>query len=192
MPENSAAAVHLLLFRGVGGATKLPTARLRPALEAAGFERVATYIASGNAVVCSRLPRERVLTTVAELCRREFGFEKAIFAPSLEEWQQLIEANPFPDSTEPGVHLHAALLEREPTAAAIAAVGATAVDGEGFAVVGRVAYLRLPHGAGRSKLAAKFDRGIGVTTTARNWNTVLALRELAQAAAFEEAAKPKR
>ena len=32
-----------------------------------------------------------------------------------------------------------------------------------------------PDGFGRSKLAAKFDRGIGVVNSARNWNTVLKL-----------------
>ena len=78
--------VYILLFRGVGGATQLPTARLRAGLTAAGFEGVATYINSGNAVVRSAWPRERVVETVAELCEREFGFSKAIFAVALREW----------------------------------------------------------------------------------------------------------
>ena len=54
---------------------------------------------------------------------------------------------------------------------------------EGFAVIGRTAYLHTPNGFGTSKLAEKFDRGIGVPNTARNWNTVLKLMELADRAA---------
>ena len=48
------ATVYIILFRGVGGATQLPTKPLREALTAAGFKDVATYINSGNAVLSSR------------------------------------------------------------------------------------------------------------------------------------------
>ena len=54
-----------------------------------------------------------------------------------------------------------------------------AVEGEAIEVVGRVAYLHTPFGLGTSKLGEKFDRGIGVANTARNWNTVLKLSEIA-------------
>ena len=46
-----------------------------------------------------------------------------------------------------------------------------------------MAYLHTPAGFGRSKLGAKFDRGIGVVNSARNWNTVLKLMELVRKAA---------
>lgn len=74
------------------------------------------------------------------------------------------------------------MLETEPDPAKVEALRAFAVEGEGIEIVGRVAYLHTPHGFGRSKLAEKFDKGIGVANTARNWNTVLKLAELAQAA----------
>ena len=46
-----------------------------------------------------------------------------------------------------------------------------------------MAYLHTPGGFGRSKLAEKFDKGIGVVNSARNWNTVLKLMELVRKAA---------
>ena len=46
-----------------------------------------------------------------------------------------------------------------------------------------MAYLHTPDGFGTSKLGEKFDKGIGVANTARNWNTVLKLLELARKAA---------
>lgn len=52
--------VYIVLFRGVGGKTQLPVGPLREALSQAGFENVATYINSGNAVVKSALSREEV------------------------------------------------------------------------------------------------------------------------------------
>lgn len=174
--------VHILLFRGVGGATQLPVKPLREQLTQAGFANVATYINSGNAVVRSEWPREEVVARVARICREHFGFEKAIFAPTLKEWKVLIARNPFPEGVEPGKFLHAAWLEKAPAKENVERLRALAVSGkeEGFAVVGRVAYLHTPHGFGVSKLAEKFDKVIGVANTARNWNTVRKLAELAE------------
>ncbi len=90
MPKAQTA--YILLFRGVGGATQLPTAPLREALTGAGFENVATYINSGNAVLRSPLSRERVIASVAKICEERFGFTKAIHAPTLAEWETLIES----------------------------------------------------------------------------------------------------
>ena len=44
--------------------------------------------------------------------------------------------------------------------------------GEKSAVVGKVAYIHTPGGFGKSKMAERFDKLIGVENTARNWNSV--------------------
>jgi uncharacterized protein (DUF1697 family) len=182
MPKPKLKTAYIVLFRGVGGATQLPTAPLRAALTEAGFENVATYINSGNAVLRSHFPREKVIASVAKLCAEKFEFTKAIYAPTLEEWEDLIANNPFPDFKE-GKHVHAVVLAGDPPKGAIEALREHAVEGEAIEVVGRVAYLHTPFGLGTSKLGEKFDKGIGVANTARNWNTVLKLRELAKKAA---------
>ncbi len=177
----SGKTVYILLFRGVGGATQLPVKPLKEALANAGFENVGTYINSGNAVLRTDRPKAEMLKIVAEICEREFGFTKAIHAPALSEWQAVIDNNPFPDFKE-SQHLHAAWLDGEPKPGAVEALRAVCVEGEGIEVVGRVAYLHTPHGFGRSKLAEKFDKLIGVANTARNWNTVVKLMAMAAAA----------
>jgi uncharacterized protein (DUF1697 family) len=176
-------AVYIILFRGVGGATQLPVKPLREKLSEAGFENVATYINSGNAVLKSRLGREKVIARIAEICAREFSFNKDIYAPTLEEWRELIANNPFPDATGVPKFLHAAVLADEPDTGKVEALRAYAKPGERIEVIGRVAYLHTPEGFGTSKLAEKFDKGLGVPNTARNWNTVLKMLELAEAAA---------
>lgn len=173
---------YILLFRGVGGATQLPTGPLREALAGAGFENVATYINSGNAVVRSGLSREGVIAAAAAICADRFGFTKAIHAPTLAEWETLIENNPFPGFAE-GKHLHAAVLADAPAPEVVEKIRGVAGESEGIEVVGRVAYLHTPNGFGTSKLGEKFDKWIGVENTARNWNTVLKLLELAKKAA---------
>lgn len=177
--------VYLILFRGVGGKTQLPTKLLREKLSETGFENVATYINSGNAIVRSHLSRKKVISTIADLCRKHFSFEKAIFAPTLTDLEKLITNNPFAKAAqEAPTTVHAALLESMPTPAAIEKVRSHAAEGEDFQVIHGIAYLHTPHGFGRCKMAEKFDKTIGVTNTARNWNTVLKLEELGKAAQY--------
>jgi uncharacterized protein (DUF1697 family) len=129
------------------------------------------------------MSREKVIATIAELCRMQFDFDKAIFAPTLAEWDDLIARNPFAKAAANApTTVHAALLESAPRAENLERVRACAVAGEEIEVIEDVAYLHTPHGFGRSKMAAKFDQWIGVTNTARNWNTVLKLAELGRAA----------
>ncbi|RFC65563.1 MULTISPECIES: DUF1697 domain-containing protein [Mesorhizobium] len=173
--------IYILLFRGVGGATQLPVARLREALGEAGFENVATYINSGNAVLKSELSRERMIAKVGDICRKEFAFEKRIFAPTLEEWRKVIEQNPFAD-VEKGNLVHAALLAERPKSESVNRLKELAVNGDRFEVVGDVAYLHTPNGVSNSKLGERFDKWIGVENTARNWNTTRKLLELAEKA----------
>jgi uncharacterized protein (DUF1697 family) len=175
--------VYIILFRGVGGKTQLPTKALREKLTEIGFENVATYINSGNAIVRSRMSRQKVVETIGKLCRAQFGFDKAIFAPTLAEWDDLIARNPFSKAAvDAPTTVHAALLESAAAAGDVERVRGCAVKGERIEVVKGVAYLHTPHGFGKSRMAEKFDKWIGVTNTARNWNTVLKLAELGRAA----------
>lgn len=175
--------VHIVLFRGVGGATQLATAPLRAALTGAGFENCATYINSGNAVVRSPWGREQTVKTIANICASQFGFAKSIFIPTLDDWRALIAANPFQPDEGKGNLVHAAWFDEQPTAQNVARLQQLAVNGDRFAVVGNAAYLATPNGFSMSKLAERFDKWIGVPNSARNWNTVLKLRDLAEKAA---------
>ena len=82
--------VYIVLFRGVGGKTQLPTRPLREKLTEAGFDNVATYINSGNALVKSDLARAKVVARIAEICAQEFGFDKAVYAITRAEWASII------------------------------------------------------------------------------------------------------
>ena len=173
--------VYIILFRGVGGATQLPTKPLREMLTAAGFKDVATYINSGNAVLSSRKSAASVTADITEITKKEFGFDKAIHVVTREELAELIEKNPFPDAVAIPKFLHAAVLAEKPEKEKVETLRGYAKAGERIEVVGTVAYLHTPDGFGTSKLAVKFDKGIGVPNTARNWNTVIALAKMADA-----------
>jgi uncharacterized protein (DUF1697 family) len=176
---------YLLLFRGVGGPVQLPVAQLRDVLTKAGFMQATTYINSGNALVRSTLDREETLAKVAALCRKNFNYDRPIFAPTAAEWEAVIKNDPFPQKAE-GKHVHALLLAEKPRPEAVETLQALAVGDESLKLLPKpigayhVAYLHTPYGFSSNVLGMKFDKGIGVVNTGRNWNTVLKLHELAK------------
>ncbi|WP_210526468.1 DUF1697 domain-containing protein [Rubellimicrobium arenae] len=175
----------VILFRGVGGPTQLPTRPLRDALTRAGFGHAVTYINSGNAVATSPAAREEVRDCIADLCRAEFGFGKAVHVVDGFTWLGMITSNPFPEASAAPTTLHLAVLDGVPDPARVGALGALGGP-DRIAIRDGAAYLHTPDGFGRSNLGARFDKGIGVPNTARNWNTVLALGNLVRIAADAE------
>ena len=75
----------------------------------------------------------------------------------------------------------AVFLDEPPATQAIDALRAVASTEE-IVLKGGVLYLYTPDGFGRSKVAESLDRLLKVPWTARNWNTVLKLREIAAGA----------
>ena len=171
--------VLIILFRGVGGATQLPTQPLRQALATAGFGRVATYINSGNAIVTSTMSPPEAVTRIADLVREQFGFGKEIMAVSRPHWSAMIADNPFVQEVCEPTRLHACILAARPRPAAVAALEAKNTGTERFVLRDKILYLHTPDGMGRSRLVPRIETTLGVAATARNWNTVLALEALA-------------
>jgi uncharacterized protein (DUF1697 family) len=171
MPET----VYIVLFRGVGGATQLPTAPLRKTLGEAGFGSVSTYIHSGNAVLASRLGARETQARIASICKEEFGFAKDIMLVARADWQRMIDDNPFPEAVDQPTTLHAFVLRSSPAEAAVKALLARLAPPERLQVSGRFLYLHVPEGFSASRLPPVIDRVLGTVSTARNWRTVLAL-----------------
>ena len=165
--------VFIVLFRGVGGATQLPTKPLREALGKAGFGNVATYINSGNAVLSSdrgikanRQPRS------PPSAEKNSALTKDIMLVARADWARLIKQNPFPQAVDKPTSLHAFVLDGAPKKEAVEALTARAASHERVVVKGKVLYFHAPEGFGISKLPPVIDRTLGVVSTARNWNTV--------------------
>lgn len=66
---------YVILLRGinVGGKNAVPMAALREALEALGFSRVLTYIASGNVILQSDQPPAKIQAIIEDALPRRFS-----------------------------------------------------------------------------------------------------------------------
>jgi uncharacterized protein (DUF1697 family) len=92
----------------------------------------------------------------------------------------VVRRNPLPDAAEDPKRFQVSFLSGEPDKAFVRELEKQDFAPERFAVSGREIYAWHPGGMQRSKLArALGDRRLGVTATARNWNTVTKLLEMA-------------
>lgn len=144
-----------------------------------GAVRPETYVQSGNVVFDHDSGDAAALTESLEAALSSgCGFEVPVYLRTGRQLDAIVEACPF-DEDDPK-RLTAVFLAGRPEATAIESVAALAVPGESIAVDGTTAYLHLPFGTGRSKLAGGV-RKLGVAGTGRNWRSVTTLRDLALA-----------
>ena len=175
-------SICIALFRGVnvGGNNLLPMKELVAIMEGLGVQKIKTYIQSGNAVFQST---EKDLSQISRKITAEIknrhGFEPHILLLELEEIKKAIEGNPFPEAeTDPG-NLHLGFLASRAEYPDLEKLSLLQKERERFQLTDRVFYLHAPEGVGRSKLAARAEKLLGVPMTDRNWRTVCKIMEMA-------------
>ena len=178
-----AANTYIVLFRGinVGGNKVVRMELLRQMLTDLGFANIATYIQSGNVVLTTDKAPAAVTKAIEDAFPGAFGFSSRPTVRSLQEWLRMIDEDPFTDARNDGKQVHAVFLDAKPDPKAIDALKAIAGT-EQMVMRHGVLYLFTPDGFGRSKVAGSLDKVLKVPWTARNWNTVLKLQDLAVAA----------
>lgn len=175
---------YIALFRGinVGGSHMLSMKDLRLVLEKHGCVGVQTYIQSGNAVFRSaRSDAVRLANQVSAAVSASRGFEPRVLVLTRAELESAAARNPFPEADENPPSVHLFFLAERPRNPDLKSLEALRTNRERFALKSRVFYLHTPDGLGRSKLAARAERLLGVDATARNWRTVTTLLRMASA-----------
>ena len=172
--------VALLRAVNVSGVNTLPMAEFRGVLAGLGLQSPKTYLQSGNAVFGSDLPAHGIGPLIADAVLAHFGFRPPVMLFTAAQFQSALAANPFPAVENPA-HLHAFFMARALPDAGYAFLKALAVDGEAYAMRGKVLWLHLPQGMGRSKLAKRV-MALPVDITARNLRSVQAIAALAEKA----------
>lgn len=176
------AYIALLRAVNVGGTKKLSMADFRKLLESLGYTRVETYIQSGNAVFDSQEPPAKVAKAIAAGLEKLMGASVGLILRTHEELSRAIDANPYAGhAAADGARVHLVFLSAVPGASAVAGLASIPPRRDRYHCAGDALYLHLPDGAGESKYTAKtLDRILGVSVTARNWNTVLKLHEMSR------------
>jgi uncharacterized protein (DUF1697 family) len=173
-PYSRGVATWAALLRAVnlGSRNKVPMARLRDALAAAGYEDVRTLIQSGNVVFTATSPDA---AAIEALIAAEFGVQTVVVLRTARGLRALADAHPFGRDTS---RTHVTFVRDKATRDSRRALEAVAGADE-FALVGGDVVVRYPGGYGSATLtAARIEKALGTAGTARNWRTVEKLAEL--------------
>jgi uncharacterized protein (DUF1697 family) len=170
---------YVILLRGVmpTGSNKVLMAPLRAALEAAGLERVRTYIQSGNVLAASSLGRSRLEALVHDVIAERLGGDIVVLARTAGEFRSILASAPFGDADP--ARRYFTLLAAEPEARAVEAFLAPGHAPDRVTVIGDVVYLLCATRYSDVKVGNNFiERKLRVAATTRNHNTMSRLAEL--------------
>ena len=172
-------SVTVAVLRGinVGGRHSLPMAELRALLERLGAIAPRTYIQSGNAVFGGTVSPRAISGGI----EAQMGFRPHVLCLSLTEYEAILADCPYgAEGDADGKTVHVWFTDGVPGPLG-PDVTELAGPSEAVKLTDGAAYLLAPEGIGRSKLAARMDRALGVPATARNWRTCCAIRDMARA-----------
>lgn len=175
--------ISLLRGVNVGGHHKIKMDALRAMHESLGHRRVRTCIQSGNVVFqTSARVMPRLAAEIGDAIERSFGFRCDVVLRSAAELRQVVARNPFAGRAGlDAAKLAVTFLPFEPAADARARLAAIPVAPEELHLLGREMYIYFPDGQGNTKLPfAAIAKALGAPGTARNWNTVTRLLEMAE------------
>ena len=172
--------IFIALIRGinVGGHKKIRMADLKTSCETLGLRDVRTLLQSGNVVFATEeKDRARLVKQIQDV----LGVEAKVILRTAAELKKVIAANPMPAEAERGPsHFIVMFLDDKPSAAAMNALRDAYAGPEKMELRGTELYIEYGADMGRSKLNNAFiERKLGVAGTARNWNTVTKLLEMA-------------
>ena len=149
-------------------------------LEQLGCTGTRTYIQSGNAVFRHRAAAPGLAKRICNAVQAAKGFKPEVLLLREEQVAQAAASNPFPEGEADPSKLHLYFLTAMPERPDLELLQALRIPSERFELQPRVFYMYAPEGIGRSKLAARVEKALGVPGTGRNWRTVTKILELAR------------
>lgn len=171
---------HIALLRAinVGGNNLIKMADLKVIFAELGFENVRTYIQSGNvAFESDETDRAALGAKMSAAIGASHGFAPPVFVLEKTDFQAALDGLDLNFVEEKFVYFY--FLEQAATSAKIDEIEALLKPGDAYKLTDKLFCLHCAEGVGKSKLAPKIDRLLGVKTTARNLRTVKKLVELA-------------
>jgi uncharacterized protein (DUF1697 family) len=174
---------QIVLLRGinVGGHRRVAMADLRALLSGAGYNEVSTLGQSGNVVLSAELETERLATRLEGEIEEGLGVQARVVVRTREQLAAVVAYDPLGEIANDMKRYQVSFLSAAPSTEAMSKLAAVDVAPERWVHKEREIYAWHPAGVHSSPLAKLLtDRRLGVAVTARNWNTVRKLLEMAE------------
>lgn len=178
-------AVLISLLRGVnvGGHHQIKMDALRALYGSLGLRDAQTYINSGNVIFRSEArDLDPLRKRIEKGIEKSFGFHADVMIRTSSELREVIAGSPF--AGRHGIDpkkLAVLFLAAAPSPEAREQALRIEADPEELRIAGRELYIYFANGMARPKLLpALLEKMLKTSGTARNWNTVTKLLELAE------------
>jgi len=178
-------AVMICMLRGVnlGTHNRVKMEALRAVCESLKLREPQTYVQSGN-VIFKTDERDlvKLVKRIEGAIEKRFGFQSDVVLRSTAALREVIARNPFAKrrGIEPS-KLLVTFLAGDPGEEARVKVRAIRCAPDELFIEGSEAYIYFPNGAGRPTLSwATIPKMLKVSGTARNWNSVVKMLEMAE------------
>jgi uncharacterized protein (DUF1697 family) len=177
-------AVLISMLRGVnlGPHNRIKMDDLRALYKSLKFEDPRSYVQSGNIIFRTKEKNgPQLAKKIQGAIQKRFGCCPEVILRTPDEMRKVVAANPFPERTkeEPAKVLVTFLAACPPPEAQENLAKFKDLPEE-LHLKGPELFIYFPNGAGRSKLPwSSVDKLLKVTGTARNWNSVQAMLQIA-------------
>lgn len=176
--------VMISMLRGVnlGPHNRIKMDALREMYQSLRLEDPRTYVQSGNVIFrTNEKDLVKLATKIRKAIEKTFGCSPAVVLRTTGELKKVIASNPFAGrDLHPGKIL-VTFLAGDPAREAKTALAGFDKYPEEVHLEGRELYIYFPNGAGRSKLPwSQVEKYLGITGTARNWNSVTQMLAIAE------------
>lgn len=178
--------VYIALLRGinVSGQKLIKMAELKLMFEGLGFERVQTYIQSGNVLFESQEIRMELLRSqIEEQIESVFGFQVTVVLRTVQELERVVRDCPFrTEDWADGETLYVSLLAEVPAQPGIDWLLACNSEVDDYHFADTEVYVFCRQSIRKSMFSNNLlEKKLGVAATTRNWATTRKLLEMGKA-----------
>jgi uncharacterized protein (DUF1697 family) len=169
--------VALLRGINVGKAKRVAMADLRALLGDLGYTAIRTHLNSGNVLLTGdgAAPAEHAARIEAAITER-LGLDVRCVVCTSDELRAIVDGHPFPDVATNGSRMMAHVLSASPDPDLLAAHDPVELDPDRSRRGDRVIYQWCPDGVlAAPPVGGYAEKHLGVSVTARNWNTLTKL-----------------
>ncbi len=174
--------VAILRGINVGGKRKMLMAGLKSLLLNLGYTDVCTYIQSGNVVFETDIKKDnlQIAEELASAINNQYGFDVPVIVREGREIEEIVTKNPFSSACE-AERLHVVFLKEVPFPELIGEIEQYDFSPDKLEFFNQHVFIYCSGKYSDSKLTNRFfESKLKVSTTTRNWKTVLKLSELSQ------------
>lgn len=180
-------ATYIAILRGinVSGQKKIKMTDLKAHIKSVGFQKVETYIQSGNIIFeTDKKDVKEIESMIQNKIAKEYDFEVLTLVKTLKEIEYAIAHNPFANDTDKEINkIYVTFLSDIPDTQNIKKLEILAVkySQEEYILDGKNIYFHSSNSYRISKINNNFfENKLKVSATTRNWKTVNKLAEMAR------------